>query len=221
MRRILLLLATVLGSTSLGSAATVAAWDFESPNVPPTVTGTTITGLLPDVGSGIASGVHADAATTFSSAVGNGSANALRADHWAIGDYWQFHVSTVGFAHVQLSFDMICSLGGSISNFTLAYSLDGSSFTTYNSNVGVPWGTWNATTGNSACTITFNLTSRTELDGAPDVYFRLVDNLPAVSPLNTQSVDNFIVSATLIPEPSNVALAGLGAAVLVILRRRK
>jgi len=179
------------------------------------VTGTTISGLLPDVGSGTASGVHASATTTFSSGVGNGSASSLRADQWAIGDYWQFHVSTLGFAHVQLSLDMVGNPGGSITNFTMAYSTDGSSFTTYKSNVAVKWGTWNAATPNASYTLTFNLTSRTELDGAPDVYFRLVDNLPAVMPSNAESVDNFVVTATLIPEPSSVVLLGGGALILL------
>jgi hypothetical protein len=199
----------------------VAAWSFESPNIPPTVTGTTLSGLLPDVGSGTASGVHASAAATFTSGVGNGSANSLRADQWAAGDYWQFHVSTVGFAHIHLAFDMITSPGSSATNFTLAYSLDGSSFNTYNSNVAIRFGTWNAGSPNSLCTLAFDLTSRTALDGAPDVYFRLTDNLPEVRPTGTVSLDNVLITATVVPEPSTLRLlAGAGALLWLIRRTR-
>jgi hypothetical protein len=219
MKRILLLLAASLASASLCPAATVAAWSFESPNVPPTVTGTTLNGLLPDVGSGTASGVHANAATTFTSGVGNGSASSLRADQWAAGDYWQFHVSTVGFAHIHLGFDMITSPGSSATNFTLAYSLDGTSFSTYNSNVAIRFGTWNASSPNPLCNLSFDLTSRTALDGAPEVYFRLTDNLREVRPTGTVSLDNVLITATAVPEPSARTLVGGAGALLWLMRR--
>jgi hypothetical protein len=80
MKKILLLSVCVLVSASLCRANTVALWTFESPNIPPTLTGQTEGGLLPAIGTGDASASHASALTVYSSQVGNGSANAWNAD---------------------------------------------------------------------------------------------------------------------------------------------
>lgn len=164
-------------SVSICTADVVASWTFEPPNSPTTVTGTTISGIPPAIGSGMASGVHASSSTTFSSVIGNGSATALGADHWVGGDYWQFQFSTLGFAHLQLSFDARASFSGP-TNITLSYSLNGSSFTTLNPNVNVPAGTWNSSVRSLTFAHTFDLTALTALDNAPNVYFRLTANLP-------------------------------------------
>jgi hypothetical protein len=206
MKTIPIALGIAFASVSLCSAATVASWSFEPPNSPPTVTGTTITGIPPDFGSGSASGFHASSSTTFSSVIGNGSATALGADHWVGGDYWQFQLSTLGFAHLQLSFDARASFAGP-TNITLSYSRDGSSFTTLNPNVNVPTGSnWNSSVRSLAYAHTFDLTAVTALDNAPNLYFRLTANLPPFDTGNSASIDNFIVTATAIPEPSSLAL---------------
>jgi hypothetical protein len=205
MKTIPIALGIAFASVSVCSAATVASWSFEPPNSPPTVTGTSITGIPPDFGSGNASGVHASSSTTFSSVVGNGSATALGADHWVGGDYWQFQFSTLGFAHLQLSFDARASFSGP-TNVTLSYSLNGSSFTTLNPNVNVPAGTWNSSVRSLTFAHTFDLTAVTALDNAPNLYFRLTANLPPFDTGNSGSIDNFIVTASPIPEPSSLAL---------------
>ena len=205
MKTILIALGIAFASVSICSAATVASWSFEPPNSPPTVTGTTITGIPSDFGSGSASGVHASSSTTFSSVIGNGSPTSLGADHWVGGDYWQFQFSTLGFAHLQLSFDARASSSGP-TNMTLSYSRDGSLFTTLNPNVNVPAGTWNSSVRSLAFAHTFDLTAFTALDNAPNLYFRLTANLPPFDTGNSASIDNFNVTASPIPEPSSLAL---------------
>jgi hypothetical protein len=122
------------------------------------------------------------------------------------GDYWQFQFSTLGFAHLQLSFDARASFSGP-TNMTLSYSLDGSSFTTFNPNVDVSVGTWNSAVRSLAFTRTFDFSALTALDNVPNVYLRLTANIPPFDTGNSGSIDNFLVTATAIPEPSSLALA--------------
>jgi len=64
--------------------------------------------VSPEIGSGSASGSHAGAAT-YSSPTGNGSAKSYSANAWAVNDYWQFQVSTVGYTNITLSYDQTSS----------------------------------------------------------------------------------------------------------------
>lgn len=219
MKKLLLLLIGVSSLAVRANADTIAWWTFESPNIPPTVVGSSITGLLPSVGSGTASGVHANAATTFSTAVGNGSANALSANNWTVGDYWQFRVSTTGFKDIQLSFAQRGDSTGP-TNFNLAFSLDGANFTTalsfYTVRADNSGGGWSAGSPNAVTVRSVDLTSYSQLNNASDVYFRLTSNIfgPAAS---TGRIDDFQVTATAIPEPTHLLLPGL--AVLAFCRR--
>lgn len=153
MKKLILLLVASRLIPLIGHAATIASWTFESPNIPPTVVGATISGISPAIGSGSASGFHEDSTTTFSTAVGNGSANSLSADHWSPGDYWEFHVSTIGFVNLQLSFAQRADSTGP-TNFTLAYSLDDTTFTTigpssFQVRADNSGGAWNSSTPNA------------------------------------------------------------------------
>jgi hypothetical protein len=220
MKRILLTWVAALGFVLPGYTATIAFWGFEPPNVPPTVVGPTITGLMPDFGSGVASGFHASPLTTFSSGIGNGSAHSLTGNYCQTGDYYQFQVSTLGFSGLQFSLDQTGSYGG-VTNVTFAYSLDGISFTTVNNNVVVvPGVTWNSTTRNTACITSFDLSPLTQLDNQPDVYLRVIANLPPFASANaTWTIDNVSVSGIQVPEPAGLLL--LSGPVLVLLLRRK
>jgi hypothetical protein len=178
------------------------------------------------VGSGSASGLHASGLTSYTTPFGNGSQHSLSADHWAIGDYWQFHVSTVGFQSIQLSMDQAAS-GTGATNFNLLVSTDGTTFTTAFTFLGVPQnstgfggggGVWNATTSFSSYTRTLNLSSFTQLNNATDVYFRLQSNITGPS---TSMIDNFVVSGVAVPEPGSVALIAAGGALLMVNRRRR
>jgi hypothetical protein len=71
-------------------AQTIAQWTFETTFGGISGTGTSLTGILPEVGTGSASGVHAAAATIWSSPSDNGSAHSFSANTWAVGDYWKY-----------------------------------------------------------------------------------------------------------------------------------
>jgi hypothetical protein len=222
MKKTAILLGLLLALASSTQAATIASWGFEA-NVPSPVTGTSISGLAPDFGSGSASGVHASSLTSFTVPVGNGSAHSLSADHWAVGDYWQFHVSTLGFQNIQLRFDQAAS-GLGATNFNLLISTDGTTFTTASSFLGVPQnsggfggggGVWNSTTYLSSYTHNLDLSSFTTLNNATDVYFRLASNIPGAQ---TSQIDNFVVTGLAVPEPASAALLGAGALLLFVRR---
>src|SRR5215468_7187145 len=103
MKKTTFIVGLMLALASSTQAATIASWGFEV-HVPPTTNGPAIGGLLPDFGSGSASAFHAIQAS-FTTPAGNGSAHSLSANNWSIGDYWEFHVSTLGFQDIQLSMD--------------------------------------------------------------------------------------------------------------------
>lgn len=226
------LLITLLGlaMVSLSSAqGPIAQWTFEI-NTPADLTGSaTISGIAADVGNGPASGVHASAATAWTTPAGNGSANSLSANTWGVGDYFQFQTSTIGFSGIFLSFDQTSS-GTGPRDFELRYSTDGNNFTTFGAytvlaNGGAPNPAWNTTTPSSAYSFSYDLSSVTALDNASDVYFRLVDtsttsaNGGTVGTAGTDRVDNFTVAP--VPEPSTCLLVGFGTLALLLVRRRK
>lgn len=213
MKRLLTLIVGACAFALSTKAATVAAWTFEPTNSPGTLTGTTMTGLLPSSGTGTASGVHASSASLFTSAVGNGSATSWASDHWAPGDYWQFQTSTVGFTGIQLSLAQRAVFNGP-TNFNLAFSLDGVNFTTAVTQYGVRsdanLGAWTSGSPNAGTISSFNLSSFTQLNNASAVYFRVRANVPGPG---EGRIDDCQVLGTVVPEPTTLAL--LGAATLL------
>ncbi|MDB6018552.1 MAG: hypothetical protein JWR19_3041 [Pedosphaera sp.] len=222
-------------AASAQAQITLAKWGFEV-HVPPSgFTNSTVSGLSPDVGSGTASSFHANPATANNSFPGNGSANSLNTDRWTIGDYYQFQLSTVGYSGISLSFDQASLWTGS-KKFNLSYSTDGSLFTTFatdylvltnsnsanNSGSGFATSFWNATTLQSAFSLSFDLSSVGSINNASSVFFRLVsDEIPS-GPSDRNWVDNFTVTAAQVPEPQSLfPLGGLGLLAWNYLRRRK
>jgi len=176
----------------------------------------------------MASGAHASAATDWTTPAGNGSDNSLSANTWAIGDYYQFTLSTVGYSGIGVSFDTTGS-GTGPRDFSFSYSTDGLSFTDFaNYTVllnGAPNLSWSTSNGyQSAYTTTFDLSSITALNNEATVYFRLVNtsavaiNEGVVGTGGTSRVDNFSVSV--VPEPASATLIGLGLLALISTRRR-
>jgi hypothetical protein len=164
--------------------------------------------VAPETGSGSASGSHANAATSWSSPSGNGSAHSFSSDHWTVGDYWQFSVSTVGFENISLGWDQTSS-GSGPADFGLFYSIDGgTTFSQYGANYTVlgynvsPNPTWGST-AHSQYSLSYDLSSILGLNNdASTVYFRLIDESTAsasggtVGTSGADRIDNFIVSGT-------------------------
>ncbi|HTQ50406.1 MAG TPA: hypothetical protein VMJ12_06810, partial [Candidatus Acidoferrales bacterium] len=186
----------------------------------------------PEIGSGSASGFHAGAAV-YSSPSGNGSFHSFSSTLWAVNDYYQFEVNTLGYSGVTLSFDQTSSNTGP-GGYNLAYSTDGVNFNVFASYTVLanasPNITWNTTTYNNAYTFNYDLSAIPALNNQSTVFFRLVDDGTVsasggtVGTAGTDRVDNFVVSATLVPEPATTALCisgGLaGGLLLASLRRR-
>ena len=59
---------------------------------------------------------------------GNGSAHSFSSNVWAVGDYYQFQVSTLGQSQIGLVFDQTSSSTGP-GNFKVQYSTNGTTFT--------------------------------------------------------------------------------------------
>jgi hypothetical protein len=105
-------------------------WYFEDTSPLITGSGTSLSGIAPEFGSGTASAFHASPLTVWSSPVGNGSSHSFSADHWAVGDYWQFQISTIGLAPDFITYDQTRSSTGP-AQFKLSYSTDGVNFTSF------------------------------------------------------------------------------------------
>lgn len=208
---------------SLASADTIALWTFET-SVP-----TTSGPISPESGAGTASSNNADGVFSNPAGWGAASAESWSGTTWAVGDYFQFQVSTVGFEDIAVGFNQTGSNTGP-GAFDFQYSVDGVSFVsagTYNvTNDG-----WNASSTPLASVKTFDLVSVTGLDNQATVFFRLVvastvsANGGVLAVGGTSRVDNFLVTATPIssvPEPSSfAALAGAAALAGTALRRRR
>jgi hypothetical protein len=230
MKKTMTLLSALLLSTLLSAQADILSqWTFEI-NTPADLTNsTTISGIAADFGIGTASGVHASAQSDWTTPAGNGSANSLSVNTWAVGDYFQFQLSTIGFTGLGVSFDQASSSTGP-RDFDFAYSTDGSVFTTFASysvlqNGLAPNASWNGTTPSTAYSFAFDLSGISAIDEQASVYFRLINSSTtsagggAVASTGTDRVDNFTVYSP-VPEPSTAALLGLGLLAFGFIRRR-
>lgn len=221
MKRLLCSCLGLLVAASLLQAQTIAQWTFET-SVPATAGP-----FNPEVGSGSGLGWHASSAAVYSNPVGNGSAESFSANTWAVGDYWQFEVSTLGYNNVGLSWDQISSSTGP-RDFSLDYSLNaGASWTTviaYSVLVNAAPNTWSSITYNPSSTFTPALAGA--VDNQASVWFRLIDvstisaSGGTVATSGTDRVDNFTVAV--IPEPTTLSLlSGFGLLALTLIRRRQ
>ena len=226
MKKLLCGLAGALVTLSMHGQV-IAQWNFESLTLSPSVTNATSLFNVPaEVGSGTASGSHA-ASTTYSTPSGNGSVKSISVNTWAVGDYWQFQVSTVGFQNISLSYDQTSSNTGPGKN-TLQYSTDGTTFTAFDGEYTIlpnaAPNAWTSLTYNPLFTFTYDLSSITALNNASSVYFRLLDssttsaNLGTVAPTGTDRVDNFTVGV--VPEPASGLLLVLGLLGWNLIRRK-
>lgn len=203
----------------------LARWTFETAPPADQSNSTTVTGIAADVGTGIASGLHAGSATDWSTPAGNGSANALSANTWSSGDFFQFQTSTTGFRSIAVSWDQIGSSTGP-RDFSLLYSANGSEFSVFASYTVAATPAWSSTTP-QLTSYSYNLSSISSLSSISGVYFRLMVassngiNGSAITASGTSRIDNFTITGTPIPEPSTyAAIFGAVALAGVAIRRR-
>jgi hypothetical protein len=215
---------------------TIADWTFQTSASTNNIIGagdtpgTTQSGVLADIGTGTASASHAGSATAWSIPAGDGSTNSWSSTLWAVGDYYQFQVSSLGFNNIGVSYEQVSS-GTGPASFNLQYSLDGSSFTTFSSYTVTNSPSWSVSVAGSAAeSFSYSLSPVTAVNNAASVYFRLVDannavdaaGTAAVGTSGTSRVDDFIVTGVPVPEPSALALAVMGSVVcLAVFRRRR
>jgi hypothetical protein len=240
----ILLLAAMgtFAATQLKADTTLADFTFETsqPNGPGPFNA--------EVGLGSASASHAGTAA-FSSPAGNGSSHSYSANVWAVGDFYQVQVSTLGFQSITLSYDQISSATGP-GTFKLQWSTDGTTFNNFGSDynvlVNAAPNAWSTTAANHITTSTFtdDLSSVTQLNNDATIFLRFVDDsTQSASQVNggtlvlatagTDRMDNIIVTGTAIPTnivanvpeiPSEcVNLLGLAsfAGMALVARRKK
>jgi len=227
MKRLALSVLFSLTVCSLSSQAqTIADWTFET-SMP-----TTAGPFSPEVGAGAATGSHVGGTAVYSHPAGNGSTNSFSANVWAVGDYYQFKVSTVGLSDISISYDQTSS-GTGPGQFQLEYSTDGLTFNNIGSAYtvqinGAPNVAWSVSTYNSLYTFSDNLSSLVAVNNDATLYFRLADastasaNGGTVGTAGTDRVDNFDVFVTPTPEPQSLFMVGgFGVLAWSFIRRRK
>jgi hypothetical protein len=216
-----MLVAITLATMSQAGASLIAHWTFETSL--PTDAGPHLAELGIQAGIAQATGFHASGTTTYSNPVGNGSSESFSSNNWTtVGDYYQFRVDLTGFSNVAISWDQARSSTGP-SDFSLQYSIDGSTFSVINnytvlanSNPPAGPGAWSSLTYNPA--FTFGLISLpAAADNQANVYVRLVSNATAASG-GTNRIDNVRISV--VPEPGTLSLLVVALAVVPRLRRR-
>jgi hypothetical protein len=165
----------------------------------------------------IASGLHASAATDWSSPVGNASLEAFSANTWATGDYWQFTTNTTGFSGISISWHQTRS-GTGPATFDLLWSTDGTTFTPLLNDYSVPEVTWSSVGLPQVMSIFGPQAGPAALDNQATIYFRLLCDAEPGSAGGTNRIDNVVISAA-IPGPGTLALMSMAG--LCTFRRRR
>lgn len=235
------LLAAAFAVAQANAQVTITLWDFNGESTT-TVPGGTLS-PTPAVGAGTASLLAGNTATFASGAVNGGSSDpaggappnyawntttyaAQGTDNLMRGA--QFNVSTVGYSDIQLSYDLRHSNTSSRYE-RVQYSLDGINFVdslVFDGNAGDTWFNsrvvdLSAISGaNNNPNFAFRVVAEWEstATGAGTDAYAPSNPVSNYAPAGTWRFD--MVQVTSIPEPTSAALLGLGAAALLIFRRR-
>lgn len=197
------LLSTFVAPSMSAEAGIIALWTFET-SVP-----TTAGPIAPEVGAGVGTSVHANTSGSHSNPNGNGSPESWNSNTWSIGDYYQFHVSTLGESGITFAWDQTRSSAGpgqpnpNAPNFRLQYSTDGVNFTDHLDYL-VPVISWDSSVANVSSKYSQDLSAITALNNQADVYFRLTAIQAAQNTGGQSRVDNVLVRS--IPEPATLVL---------------
>lgn len=217
---------SVAGAVPTLHADVIANWTFETSV--PTTAGPFVAEAGVNAAVSQATGFHASASAVYSNPVGNGSPESFSSNFWAVGDYYQFSTSTIGYDSLIITWDQTSSTTGP-RDFVLSYSTDGTAFTA----IGSPYTVlansapiaWTGGTSFPEHTHTQDLSGITALNNQATVYFRMVDNSTSaanntgtVATTGTDRIDNVVIGT--IPEPASLGLLALGA-VGLLARRKK
>ena len=196
------------GSVASGLHATAATYSTPAGDLDPII-------------AALAPGASGPGLPGSSPANASPSVHSFSANNWSVGDYWSFTTSTLGYTGVTVAFDQAGS-GTGPANFGLSYSINGGAFTSFASYT-VPASNWNTTTAGVGSQL---FAGGGAFDNANSIVFRLVDlNTTSVGggtvgTGGTDRVDNFTV-VSIVPEPTALALAGLGGLSLMLFRRQR
>jgi endonuclease G len=187
---------------SSGEVISLANWTFEASL--PSNSGPYAPEAGAQTDTAQARSVHITSPTGYSAA-GNGSAKSSWGDNWAVGDYYEFRISTLGLNGIQLGFDQTSSSTGP-RDFKISYSINGGASFSDLSTYSVPESAggaigWNNTTVNPTSSLIFDLSSFLALNNQSSLILRLVcassTSLSggSVGITGTSRLDNVIVSA--------------------------
>jgi len=181
--------------------------------LPPGPNGAGVADLGQTAGTQLRS-VHALAAATYTSPLGNGSQYGFSSNNWSPGDFYEATFSTAGYTDINLSWDQTRSSTGP-SAFKLFMSIDGGAnftelfaYTVLQSGgAGAP-GTWNTTTYNAIYNYVVNLGVSAENQGTVIVRFQNAEAVVSAA-AGSSRIDNVMVYSGPVPAPGAIALLGL------------
>ena len=211
------------------SAAVIAGWTITTAF--PTGAGNVPTGVTYGVGAAnlgelvaqtSLTSIHALAAATYTSPLGNGSQYAFSSNNWSSGDYYQASLSTLGYSNISISWDQCRSATGP-ATFELVMSTNGganfttllASYAVLQSGGGGAPGTWTSTTYESMYSKT---QAASGADNQASVIFRFRSLIGGSANGGSIRIDNVFINSTPVPAPGAIALLGLAG---LISRRRR